>query len=82
MEFLPLPMVLCAARNKATGRYGMAQKNEKPEISVRRPTPQVQVSRTASTAAQQDAEMRRLLREAAWSRMFGKAAAPKNPFGR
>jgi hypothetical protein len=60
----------------------MAQKSEKPETSTRRPTPQVQVNRSALAATQQDAEMRRLLREAAWSRMFGKAATPKNPFGR
>jgi hypothetical protein len=82
MEFLPLPIVLCAARKKATGRYGMAQKSEKPETSTRRPTQQVQVNPSTLAATQQDAEMRRLLREAAWSRMFGKAAAPKNPFGR
>jgi hypothetical protein len=60
----------------------MAPKNAKPESSVREPTPQVRVDRSALTAPQQDAEMRRLLREAAWSRMFGKAAGPKNPFGR
>lgn len=60
----------------------MAQKNEKPGSSVRKPTPQVQIGRGALAATRQDSEMRRLLREAAWSRMFGKAAGPKNPFGR
>ena len=60
----------------------MALKNAKPETSVRKPTPEVRVDRSAVTEPRQDAEMRRLLREAAWSRMFGKAAGPKNPFGR
>ncbi len=60
----------------------MALKNEKPEASVRKPMPQVRVGQGALVATQQDTEMRRLLREAAWSRMFGKAAGPKNPFAR
>jgi len=60
----------------------MALKNAKPETSVRKPTPQVRLDRGALAATQQDAEMRRLLREAAWSRMFGKVAGPRNPFAR
>jgi hypothetical protein len=60
----------------------MALKNPKPETSVRRPTPQVRVDRGALAATRQDAEMRRLLHEAAWSRMFGKVAGPRNPFAR
>ena len=60
----------------------MALKNAKPEAPVRKPTPRAPSDRGAAATAQQDEEMRRLLREAAWSRMFGKAAAPKNPFGR
>ncbi len=60
----------------------MALKKEKLETSVRKPMPQVQVGRSGLAAAEQDTEMRRLLREAAWSRMFGKAAGPKNPFAR
>ncbi len=60
----------------------MALKNAKPEASVRKAVPRAPSDRNGAAAPQQDAEMRRLLREAAWSRMFGKAAAPKNPFGR
>jgi hypothetical protein len=60
----------------------VALKNAKPATSVRKPTPQVRVGESAVTPPQQEAEMRRLLREAAWSRMFGKAAGPKNPFAR
>jgi len=59
----------------------MALKNAKPATSVRKPTRQVRVDRSAMTATQPDTEMRRLLREAAWRRMFGKAG-PKNPFAR
>lgn len=60
----------------------MALKNAKRETSVRKPTPQVRVGRSALAMTQQDAEMRRLLHEAAWSRMFGKAAGSRNPFAR
>lgn len=42
----------------------------------------VQSDRAVPAATQQDSDMRRLLREAAWSRMFGKAAGPRNPFAR
>jgi hypothetical protein len=60
----------------------MALKSAKPGMSVRKPMPRVPSDRAQLAATQQDAEMRRLLREAAWSRMFGKAGGPKNPFAR
>ncbi len=44
------------------------------------PRPEV-VSSAQPDTEQADKEMRRLLREAAWSRMFGKVGA-KNPFVR
>jgi len=49
---------------------------------VRKPMLRVRVDRGAPAATRQDAEMRRLLHEAAWSRMFGKVAGPRNPFAR
>ena len=56
----------------------------KPQPAPASPTPD-QVKPTAAAARPDptgsDEEMRRLLREAAWSRMFGKAG-PKNPFTR
>jgi hypothetical protein len=60
----------------------MAFKNTKPATSLRKATPQVRVDRGALAVTQRDTEMRRLLREAAWSRMFGKVAGPRNPFAR
>ena len=56
-------------------------KKDKPEASARKPAPSSGSDRAVLSATQQDTEMRRLLREAAWSRMFGKAG-PKNPFAR
>ena len=43
--------------------------------------PQTPPRPAAAAADRPDEEMRRLLREAAWSRMFGRAGA-KNPFVR
>jgi hypothetical protein len=60
----------------------MALRNEKAQGSTSKPMPRMQTERGALSATQQDKEMQRLLREAAWSRMFGKAAGPKNPFAR
>ncbi|HEX5327441.1 MAG TPA: hypothetical protein VFW75_12285 [Acetobacteraceae bacterium] len=59
----------------------MANKKEKPEATGSKPAHPPASDRPVLAASQQDAEMRRLLREAAWSRMFGKAG-PKNPFAR
>lgn len=59
----------------------MADKKEKPEAAESKPAQPRASDRPVLAATQQDAEMRRLLREAAWSRMFGKAG-PKNPFAR
>lgn len=59
----------------------MADKKSKPGATLRKVT-RTQPDRVASSVEQRDADMRRLLREAAWTRMFGKAAAPRNPFTR
>lgn len=64
----------------------MAPRNEKThgneKTATSKPMPQLQAEPSVLSATHQDKEMQRLLREAAWSRMFGKAAGPKNPFGR
>jgi hypothetical protein len=66
----------------------MADKKSKREAKLRKVSrtepkqPNYQPDGAISSAEQRDADMRRLLREAAWTRMFGKAAAPRNPFTR
>jgi len=60
----------------------MAEKTAKSETTARKPVRDAAADRAVLSATQQNADMQRLLREAAWSRMFGKAAAPKNPFTR
>jgi hypothetical protein len=60
----------------------MPEKREKPESTIRKPAQTDEAERIVLAATPQDTEMRRLLREAAWSRMFGRAAGPKNPFAR
>ncbi len=55
------------------------QKPATAKRSLARPT---KSSPAVQAATQQESDMRRLLRETAWTRMFGKAAGSRNPFAR
>ncbi|MGH7044665.1 MAG: hypothetical protein ACREFY_21375 [Acetobacteraceae bacterium] len=55
----------------------MAASKSEPAATGHKSAPRPAVAESSRP----DEEMRRLLREAAWSRMFGKAGA-KNPFAR
>jgi hypothetical protein len=63
----------------------MAQKKAKPASVTRKAAPAAAIeppsSRQSTTAAVGGTDPNRLLREAAWSRMFGRIEA-KNPFAR
>lgn len=59
----------------------MAATKPEPASTGPKLAPRDAVRPAAASRVEPDQEMRRLLREAAWSRMFGRAGA-KNPFTR
>lgn len=59
----------------------MAEKKRKTEPAPSKPI-RTTTEQRAAPAAEPNSETRRLLREAAWTRMFGKAGGSKNPFAR
>ncbi len=61
----------------------MTDKKSKPGATIQKETPRpAERAATQPGRARAEADMQRLLREAAWSRMFGKAGGEKNPFAR
>lgn len=58
----------------------MALKKAKPQEALKKP--KVKEPEPHQPAENIDSETRRLLRTAAWSRMFGRADGSKNPFSR
>lgn len=60
----------------------MPNTKKKPVNAPRGSSPPAKTDRTVLAATQQESDMRRLLHEAAWTRMFGKAAGARNPFAR
>jgi hypothetical protein len=61
----------------------MAEKTSKAGTTVQKEAPKpADQGASQPDRARAEADMQRLLREAAWSRMFGKAGGEKNPFAR
>ncbi len=60
----------------------MATKKAKLERPAQKPTREPATRSSAARDMPDDDDVRRLLRTAAWSRMFGRVTGAKNPFSR
>lgn len=80
MEMSPIGLISCERRKH--GRKHMPDGKEKPRTATRSRARPTKPTQAVQAATQQESDMRRLLREAAWTRMFGKAAGSRNPFAR